>query len=146
MFSIVVHDLLKKRKFTVAPIAHYSKCLSTMEELAENFIYSVEGEKYFKGPLYRKTIDIKKGHGLVRHEYGIYSTIDVYRREPNGIIYSGEIIKIIEFSIIPMPPAVHEPRESLMDDESYDKYQLVIKMINECVPKFDICGEQNEKK
>ena len=138
MYSIVIDDYTKMRQSTTYPMAHYSKCLGFMEELSEKYIFLLEGAKYFEKPLYRKRSEITKGHALVREDYGFYCKITVYRREPRGYIYSGDLKKIVEFTTVRMQDAVHpKPREEEMYDLWYETFKSVIRMIDETVEKID---------
>lgn len=138
MYSITIDDYENKKQWTLNPIAHYSKNLDRMEEMADSFILNVEGDKYFQKKKYRQPHEITKGYGLCREDHGFFTKICVYKKMPNGFIYNGDLVKIIEFTTIKWPDKkVINKRESEMYDEHYEDFKLVIKKIEETVELID---------
>lgn len=119
MYRILINDFENNKQYLSAQTAHYSSAIDMCESLAFDYILSREGERYFNASPspWRLKSYIKKGYGICRKENSISTKLTVFRKEPNGFIYSGMLKKMIQFQTVKMKPEKPEPRISEMADE-----------------------------
>ena len=136
MFRILINDFENGKQYLSAPVAHYSSAIDACESLAFDYILAREGERYFTASPnpWRYKAYIKKGHGIVRKQSAVSTKLTIFRKEPNGFIYSGELKKIIQFQTVKIKTKRPEPRRSEMLEEMRDLFDYSIAEIKNRKP------------
>lgn len=135
MYRILINDFENNKQHLSPPVAHYSCAIDTAEDMAFKYISNREGERYFTSSPspWRNKAYIKKGYGICRKQNLISTKLTIFKKCPNGFIYSGDLKKMIQFQTVKIETAAPIQRFSEMEEEWYGAFSRCVDEINRTV-------------
>ena len=137
MFEILINDYVNKKQSTLGDRSpYYIRAIDLCEQAAFDSIAEKEGVKYFekKDIYFKSKFDIRKGYAMVLKKSSFSTKITIFHKIQNGLILSGELKKIVQFSTVRIPNA----RPILLEEDEFFEDQrpsreLICKMIKSTV-------------
>lgn len=107
MYFIVYTDLDKKDQRIIDRYPYLLEANEACLIHAEKFVISKEGVRYLTKPIWLKSEIIKHGHYITESKANFHKKYNIFKKERNGIIYSGELKKIGYFQVFKTDSAVN---------------------------------------
>lgn len=96
MYKIIQLDFKNEYQQEVCQVAYIDRAKEQCHAAALNYVLQKEGLNYLKRK-YKNKFEIKKGYGIICKETAFSIKCTIFCKEPNGIIYSGALQKVIQF-------------------------------------------------
>lgn len=99
---------------------------------ATEYILKFEGSRYLNKLFWDKDY-IRKGYAMVKKDTALSTKITIYYKEPNGILYSGKLRKVISFETVKVEKDIlHLFEDNPTTDFEYNvEFAKVIKELKE---------------
>ncbi len=153
MYGVLINDYEINKQFAHCRTTEYHIAVDCCKKAAERFVVGKEGKRYMDGKIYFNKAEVKKrGYFLTIKENTFSVKINVYYKEPNGAIYSGDVRKIkqfytafigLEVKIVEDPENVFDKclRELVITVESNTKIKEMDKQIQDISDEIDDMNE-----
>jgi len=97
MYKIIVNDFVEKKQLEYGQGLRLLDAKDLCLEMTIDYVCKLEGIRYLNKQIFYKKTSLQKGYCITDNSCDLYCKYTVYHKDPNGIIYSGKVKKIISF-------------------------------------------------
>lgn len=137
MYKILVNDFVEKKQTEQFHNLRFLDAKEICQELVVEFVTKLEGIRYLKKPVFYKKNALPKGYSIVDKSRDFYCKYTVFYKEPDGIVFSGNVKKIMSFMTFRHKPSPQVVIERPVPGAFSREFQAVIDQIAAIIPKND---------
>lgn len=98
MYLVLINDYENGKQFEYNRYAEYAHAIEDCIHAAKKFVIDKEGKRYLDTKIFFEPSEVKKrGYFLSKKTFKFGVKITIYYKEPNGVIYSGNVTKIRQY-------------------------------------------------
>lgn len=145
MYKVLVNDFLNNLQYEKYVGKSYMDVSERCLHYAIKVVMAHEGSRYLAKPIFYTKSTLIKGYSIVNNSNSLFTKYTVYKKEPNGFIYTGETKKICSFMSFKCGQRELIRTVSEMTEQWKNEFGHVLSELTMIVPRFEQTNSEDQK-